>query len=71
MSIKFKIGTKININDECIGSVTRITDTHIFIKSDVFTGWATKKEITDAILSSIDFVFPHTLSQYAANAFDN
>ena len=52
MSIELKVGTTININDECNGIITKETDDKIYIESECFTGWAMKKEILEAIDSS-------------------
>jgi hypothetical protein len=45
------VGTTLNINDECVGTITRDDGERIFIESDVFTGWATKEEIVAAMRS--------------------
>jgi len=48
----FKLGMALNINDECVGEFTQMTDDRIFIESECFRGWATKAEIEAAIKSA-------------------
>lgn len=50
--IEFTVGMKLNLNDECVGTVTQATEDRVFIESDEFTGWATKAEISSAIESA-------------------
>lgn len=51
MQTAFHVGMALNINDECVGTITKMTDAQIYIKSDCFTGWANKSEIAEAIAS--------------------
>jgi len=56
MAIKaedFQVGVQLNINDEGLGVIAKSTDAEVFIISDVFTGWATKAELADAIQNPI------------------
>lgn len=46
------VGTQLNIDDVCIGVVVEASGDRIFIKSDVFTGWAWKDEIREAMRSA-------------------
>lgn len=48
----FQVGMFLNINDECIGEVTQVTEDRIFIESEAFRGWATKAEIAEAMAAS-------------------
>jgi hypothetical protein len=49
MGIQFYVGMALSINDECAGKITRVASDKIYIESKVFTGWALKSEIADAI----------------------
>lgn len=49
--VDLSVGAKININDECVGMITKETEDRIYIESSCFTGWATKQEIRDSIFS--------------------
>ena len=44
----FFVGMTLDINEECSGVVTEISDDSIFIESSVFRGWARKEEIAGA-----------------------
>jgi hypothetical protein len=48
MAIEFYKGMSVNIDEECHGVVTEVTDDRIYIESDCFRGWATKLEIQAA-----------------------
>ena len=48
VELDLSVGALLNINDECVGEITEETETHIYIESDCFTGWATKREIREA-----------------------
>lgn len=45
----FFVGMILNINDECLGTVTQVTDDSIYIDSECLRGWAKKAEIESAI----------------------
>lgn len=49
--IEFYIGMTLDINDECLGTVTQTTEDRIYIESECFRGWATKAEISEAMES--------------------
>jgi hypothetical protein len=51
MPIEFHVGMALDINEECLGTITQVTDDRICIESEAFTGWATKAEISEAIES--------------------
>jgi hypothetical protein len=50
--MRFELGMKLNINDECVGTITKMTEERIYIKSTSLSGWATKAEIAAAIRSA-------------------
>jgi hypothetical protein len=50
--MRFELGMELNMNDECIGTVTKMTEERIFIESECFRGWATKAEISAATRSA-------------------
>ena len=52
-TLTLEVGTRLNLNEECIGVITQATDDMIYIESEEFTGWATKQEIMEAIESAI------------------
>lgn len=49
--MEFNVGMRININDECVGEITQVTDTQIHIRSDCFSGWANKSEILESLFT--------------------
>jgi hypothetical protein len=51
MTIEFYKGMTLDINEECLGTVTEVADDRIFIDSRCFRGWATKAEISEAMES--------------------
>lgn len=46
------VGTQLNIDDVCVGVVVQDSGDRILINSDVFTGWAWKDEIREAMRSA-------------------
>ena len=47
------VETELNINDECLATIKKKTkESNLYRIHMLFTGWATKKEIKDAILHS-------------------
>lgn len=46
--MQFFVGMSIDINEEAVGIVTAIEGDRIHIASEVFTGWALKREIEEA-----------------------
>ena len=53
MAVEFFVGMTLAMGwpdpDDETGTITDMTDDQIFIESDSFKGWATKKEISEAI----------------------
>ena len=56
--MRFELGMKLNINDECVGTITEMTEDRIYIDSECFRGWATKAEIEEAIASATEAQCP-------------
>ena len=44
----FSIGMTLDIDGECLGTITEMTEDRIYIDSPCFRGWATKDEIAAA-----------------------
>lgn len=49
--MEFRIGMKLNINDESIGVISDIKDDQIFVESDEFWGWVNKNEMEESIIT--------------------
>jgi hypothetical protein len=45
MTGQFEIGMRLNINDECLGTIIDMTDDCILIESPICRGWAPKADI--------------------------
>ena len=54
------VGATLDINEECVGVIVEETSEQIKIESKVFTGWATKAEIIEAINEANEPRSPHT-----------
>ena len=61
--VNLTIGSTIKINDECVGTITDENADSIYIESECFTGWTTRKEIIAAIIP--DPTMPQSRSRHS------